>query len=90
MRFQVLMAVSMKITVFWVAAPCSLVKVYRRLKGSYCLRHQGPDNGSSKNLRNVGKLHPDGTAQQPRRQSRSDPIGYISIWVMLSSSENFC
>jgi hypothetical protein len=27
--FQVLTAVSMKMTVFWVAAPCSLVEVYR-------------------------------------------------------------
>jgi hypothetical protein len=28
MRFQVLTAVSMKMAVFWVVAPCSLVEVY--------------------------------------------------------------
>jgi hypothetical protein len=41
MRFQVLMAASMKMTVFWVVAPCSLVEVYRRLRGACCLHHQG-------------------------------------------------
>jgi hypothetical protein len=39
MRFQVLMAASMKMTVFWDVAPCSLVEVYR---GACCLHHQGP------------------------------------------------
>jgi hypothetical protein len=28
LRFQVLMAVSMKLAVFWVVASCSLVEVY--------------------------------------------------------------
>jgi hypothetical protein len=36
-RFQVLTAASMKMTVFWVVAPCSLVEVYRRLRGACCL-----------------------------------------------------
>jgi hypothetical protein len=27
--------------VFWVAAPCSLVEIYRRVRGAYCLHHQG-------------------------------------------------
>jgi hypothetical protein len=29
--------------VFWVVAPCSLVEVYQRFRGSCCLRHQGDD-----------------------------------------------
>jgi hypothetical protein len=33
--FEVLTAVSMKIAVFWVVAPCSLVEVYRRQQSSY-------------------------------------------------------
>jgi hypothetical protein len=33
----------MKMAVFWVAAPCSLVEVYRRFKGAYCLHHQGDE-----------------------------------------------
>jgi hypothetical protein len=57
-RFEVLMAANIKITVFQVVAPCSL-------------SHR-PDDGGSKHLRNVGKLLPDYTAQQPRRQSSSD------------------
>jgi hypothetical protein len=56
-RCQVLTVVSMKITVFWVVAPCSLV--------------DRPDDGGSNHLGNVGKLLPDYTAQHRRRQSSS-------------------
>jgi hypothetical protein len=35
-----------KMAVFWVVAPCSLVEVYQRFRGS-CDR---PDDGGSKNL----------------------------------------
>jgi hypothetical protein len=38
--FQVLAAVSMKMVVFWDVAPFSLVEIYRRFRGSYCLHHQ--------------------------------------------------
>jgi hypothetical protein len=37
-RFQVLTATSVKMAVFWVVAPCSLVEVYLRFRGAYCLR----------------------------------------------------
>jgi hypothetical protein len=40
-------------TVFWAAAPCSLVEVYQRFRGPCCLHHQGnhrPDDGDSKDL----------------------------------------
>jgi hypothetical protein len=33
-RFEVLTAASMKMTVFWVVAQCSLVDVYRRFRGA--------------------------------------------------------
>jgi hypothetical protein len=39
--FEVLTAVSMKIAVFWVVAPCSLVEVYQRFRGPCYLHHQG-------------------------------------------------
>jgi hypothetical protein len=68
-RFQVLTAANMKMTVLWDVKPFSLVEVYRRLRGAYCL--QRPDRGS-KHLRNIGKLVRDYTAQHPRRQSSSD------------------
>jgi hypothetical protein len=41
-RFQVLTAVSTKMDVFWVVAPCSPVEVYRLSRGACCLHHQGP------------------------------------------------
>jgi hypothetical protein len=71
-RFEVLTAVSTKMAVFWVVAPCSLVEVYLRFRGPCCLHHYGyyrPDDGGSKDLWNIGKLLPDYTALQPRRQS---------------------
>jgi hypothetical protein len=34
--FQVLMAASMKIRVFWNIAPCSFVVVDRHFRGAYC------------------------------------------------------
>jgi hypothetical protein len=36
LRFQVLTTSNMKMAVFWVVAPCSLVEVYRRFRGAYC------------------------------------------------------
>jgi hypothetical protein len=36
-RYQVLMAVSMKMAVFYTVARCSLVQVYRRFRGACCL-----------------------------------------------------
>jgi hypothetical protein len=55
--FEVLTAVNMKIAVFWVVAPCSLVEVYQRFRGPYdCLLGRSavmthrPGDGGSKNL----------------------------------------
>jgi hypothetical protein len=68
--FEVLTAVSTKMAVFWVVAPCSLVDVYRRFRGPCFLHHQGrPDDGDSKDLWDIGTHLPDHTALQPRRQS---------------------
>jgi hypothetical protein len=39
--FEVLTAVSTKMAVFWVVAPCSLAEVYQRFRGPCCLHHQG-------------------------------------------------
>jgi hypothetical protein len=38
--FEVLTAVSTKMAVFWVVAPCSLVEVYQRFRGPCCLHYQ--------------------------------------------------
>jgi hypothetical protein len=51
MRFQFLTAVSLKMAVFWDVAPCSLVEVYRRFRGAYCLHHQGGDGKSKQTTR---------------------------------------
>jgi hypothetical protein len=43
LRFQVLTAVSMKITAFWDIAPCSL-GADQRIRDAYCLHHQGDES----------------------------------------------
>jgi hypothetical protein len=44
--FEVLTAVSMKMAVFWVVAPCSLVEVYPHFRGTCCHHHQVLKKGS--------------------------------------------
>jgi hypothetical protein len=51
-RFQVLKAASMNMTVFWNVAPCSLIELDRLFRSVYCLRHS-PLHGGSKHLWNV-------------------------------------
>jgi hypothetical protein len=46
--FEVLTAASMKMTVFWAVASCSLVEIYRRFRGT-CGTNR-PDDGDSKYL----------------------------------------
>jgi hypothetical protein len=62
--FEVLTAVSTKMAIFWVVAPYSLVEIYQRFRGPCRL----PDDGGSKDLWNAGKLLPDHSELQPRRQ----------------------
>jgi hypothetical protein len=70
--------------VFWVVAPCSLVEVCQRFRGPIPraqLTHR-PDDGGSKDLWNVGKLLPDYTALQPRRQPSSYMV-FFCKWHLL-------
>jgi hypothetical protein len=60
-RLQALTAASMKMTVFWDVAPCTLIEIDRHFGDAYWFHHQGEDGGS-KHIWNVGKL-----LQQPRR-----------------------
>jgi hypothetical protein len=41
------MAVSTKMSVFWVVALCSLVEVYQRFGGPCCLHHQGDHDATT-------------------------------------------
>jgi hypothetical protein len=47
----------MMMTVFWDVAPCSLVEVYRPLRGAYCLRHEGDENNLFSRHRKNLKSH---------------------------------
>jgi hypothetical protein len=64
----------MKIAVFWVVAPCSLVEVYQRFRGPCCLHHQGDD----------GRLHGATTQKTAifiltavRTSNPTDPYGFV-------------
>jgi hypothetical protein len=46
-RFQVLTAARMRMTVFRDVAPCSLVEIDRRFRGAYCLHNHRPDEAVS-------------------------------------------
>jgi hypothetical protein len=39
-KYELLMAVTMKCTTFWNGMPCSPVRVHQHFCGTYCLRHQ--------------------------------------------------
>jgi hypothetical protein len=43
--------ITMKISVFWVVAPCSLVEVCQRFRGPCCLHHQGDRRENLKSYR---------------------------------------
>jgi hypothetical protein len=48
LKFEFLTAVRLmmlKMTGFWHTAPCCLVEVGRRFRGSYCFYHQDDDGG---------------------------------------------
>jgi hypothetical protein len=61
---------SLKTTVFWVVAPCSLIEVYRRFRCACCLHYQGdrPDDGGSRNSCFSRKSNPC----RPARSSYTD------------------
>jgi hypothetical protein len=73
LRFQVLTAASMKMAVFWVVAPCSLVEVYRRFRGACCLIDLMIKTVS---IYETSVNFYQTTRQQPRRQSLST---YLSL-----------
>jgi hypothetical protein len=67
---------NLKFRVFFDVAPCSHVEVDRRFRGAYCLHHQGddgPDDGGSTHLWNVGPLQRNYTALHSRRLYTSYP-----------------
>lgn len=63
---------TVKVDVFWDAAPCSLAETERRFQRKLQppLSHH-PDDGASELLRNITQFIPDYMAQQLRRQLHS-------------------
>jgi hypothetical protein len=85
----------MKMAVYWVVAPCSLVEVYQRFRGLYCLHHQGDhylhhclDDRGSIDLCNAGNLITVYTALHPRRQPSS--LSQITDHESIESKQLMC
>jgi hypothetical protein len=60
-RFEVITAVSIKITVFWDPTPCKLSDIERRFTGTSCLSHKSqmlrlPEAAGSRVFRNVDEF----------------------------------
>jgi hypothetical protein len=47
----------MKIAVFWVVAPCSLVEVYQRFRGPCCLHLRETEDPEDSNLQECTNIH---------------------------------
>jgi hypothetical protein len=69
--FQVITVWSMKISVVWLVAPCSLVEIDVRFRGAYCRHHQGdrPDDEGVSTFETSDNFYETTRRQQPRRQS---------------------
>jgi hypothetical protein len=61
-----------KVAVICVVVPFGLMDLYQCFRGACCLHHKGDDLP----LWNNGKLLPDCTVQEPRRQ----PLSYSPLW----------
>jgi hypothetical protein len=92
---EVLTAVTVKMAVLWVVAPCRL-DVFTdgsEVCTASIIRAMRQGDGGSTDLRNVGKLTPVYTALQPRRQPSSGQIlfnpcsisksSYLLFWTLI-------
>jgi hypothetical protein len=73
------MAASMKMAVFCVVAPCSLVEINGCFRGAYCLHHQGDASEMSENF-----------YQTTRRNNPEDSHLQLltCLWNLLKAAEN--
>jgi hypothetical protein len=74
--FQVLRAANKKMVVFWVVAPCSLVKVYRRFRGLIALMMEAASTSeTSVNF------------YQTTRRNNLEDSHLLSLWPVLISRQ---
>jgi hypothetical protein len=86
-------------TTFWDTAPCSVVEVDGRLRGSYCLHDNGDDGGCTHHCHHFGPLQRDYTAlisggclRNTRRHENLKPhrIKIDCTPVLLTIEISFC
>jgi hypothetical protein len=67
----------LKMAVFWVVAPCSLVEVYHRFRGLCCLHHQGDTYYRLLLLRLPYRL----LIEMHKSVTNSDMDGFLDYWL---------
>jgi hypothetical protein len=70
-----------KISVFWVAEPCSLVEVYRRFRDACCLHHQIDDCTAQHSKRRSSALSCElvlCSKQMKGQKSETQPGGHVA------------
>jgi hypothetical protein len=71
----------MKMAVFWVVAPCSLVEVYQRFRGPCCLHHQGDEYPSIFVLTAVRTSNPTKSLYGYRKLHEPGQLSHYSDWL---------
>jgi hypothetical protein len=59
----------MKMAVFWVVAPCSLVEVYQRFRVPCCLHHQGDNKEAARNSETLINFYQTTRSHNPEEDS---------------------
>jgi hypothetical protein len=68
-RFQVLTTATMKMVVFWVIAPCSLVEVYRRFRGACSIALMMEAASTFETYQTTRRNNPENSHLQPVEMS---------------------
>jgi hypothetical protein len=78
---QVFKAMSMKMAVSWVVAPCRLVQVYQRFGGLYCLHHQGDHHlGESVQTSETSVILHQSTRRYNPEESHVPNTKHLTTW----------
>jgi hypothetical protein len=73
---------SVKMAVFWVVAPCSLVVVYQRFRVPCCLHHQGDKFSSVNFYQTTRSYNPEDTHLRTPRRENLESYYNVNIFML--------
>jgi hypothetical protein len=89
-KYQVLKAVSMKMAVIWVVVSCSLVKVYRRFRGVYCLHHYGEDKRSRHLTSQMSVNYTTTRSCNSEDSDLNTSVFHLNAYLWAGSQKSYC